>query len=76
MTALLAQGGLSGYPLSQLAQAGSGTVYVVLARLQGRGWVDRQQQDGGAGHPRFTYALTGEGRAAVTRLLGLPAREG
>lgn len=73
MTALLAQDGLSGYPLSRLAQVGSGTVYVALARLEGLGWVDRRRQDGYAEHPRFSYTLTDEGRVAVRALLRLPA---
>ena len=73
LLALLAVDGLSGYPLGRLAQAGSGTVYPVLARLERLGWVDRERHEGFAEHLRFSYTLTREGRAGVTLLLGLPA---
>ena len=69
MLALLAADGLSGYPLGRLAQAG-GKVYPVLARLEVRGWVDREQD---ANSGRAFYTLTPEGRASLTLLLGLPA---
>jgi DNA-binding PadR family transcriptional regulator len=66
---------LSGYPLSRLAQVGSGTVYIVLDRLENRGWVEGEWEDpnplpAGKGRRRF-YRLTPKGRAAVTYLLGL-----
>jgi DNA-binding MarR family transcriptional regulator len=73
MVALLAADGLSGYPLSQLAQAGPGAVCVVLARLERLGWADRERHEGSAEHLRFGYTLTSKGRACVTILLGLPA---
>lgn len=74
MLALLAADGLSGYPLSRLAQAGPGAVYVVLDRLERRGWVtgDWEVREDAGPRRRF-YALTPEGRANVTLLLGLPA---
>lgn len=74
MLALLAADGLSGYPLSRLAQAGPGAVYVVLDRLERRGWVrgDWEIREDTRPRRRF-YALTPEGRASVALLLGLPA---
>lgn len=71
MAALLATDGLSAYPLSRLAQAGSGSVYVTLWRMEDRGWVNRERTERPDALPRFSYALTPEGRAAVTLLLGL-----
>jgi DNA-binding PadR family transcriptional regulator len=71
MLALLAAPGLSGYPLSKLAQVGSGTVYIALARMEALGWVDRLRHEGYAAHVRFAYSLTPGGRAAVTLLLGI-----
>lgn len=70
MLALLAADGLSGWPLCHLAQASAGTVYVVLAKLEDRGWVDREQD---ANSGRAFYALNSEGRKAVRLLLGLEA---
>jgi DNA-binding PadR family transcriptional regulator len=74
MVALLAADGLSGYPLSRLAQVGSGAVYAILARLEALGWAesdfDRRE---GTGLRRRLYVLTPKGRANVTILLGLPA---
>lgn len=66
--------GLSGYPLSRLAQVGSGTVYIALARMESRGWVvgDWGTPDANGNRRRF-YTLTPKGRAAVTLLLGLEA---
>jgi DNA-binding PadR family transcriptional regulator len=66
--------GLSGYPLSRLAQAGSGTVHVALARMEGLGWVDSDWYPS-QGLRRRAYSLTPQGRAAVTLLLGMEARD-
>lgn len=64
--------GLSGYPLARLAQVGYGHVYVVLARMENRGLAEGKRMEGP--YPqRRAYALTPEGRAVVTQLLGLPA---
>lgn len=76
MLALLAADGLSGYPLSRLAQVGAGTVYVVLARMEGLGWVDRREHSSVGAPTRFSYTLTGKGRAGVRLLLGLEAPDG
>jgi DNA-binding PadR family transcriptional regulator len=73
MLALLAVDGLSAYPLSKLAQCGSGSVYAALWRLEDRGWVARARTERYAAPPRFSYTLTPEGRACVAELLGLPA---
>jgi len=70
MLALLAADGLSGWPLCCLAQAGSGTVYNVLDKLEDLGWVGREQD---AESDRAFYTLNSEGRAGVRLLLGLPA---
>lgn len=72
MLALLAAPGLPAYPLSRLATVGSGKVFIVLWRMEDRGWVSRERHEGYATPLRFAYALTPEGRAAVTALLGLP----
>lgn len=66
-------GNLSGYPLSRVAQVSSGTVYVVLARLEAAGWAagewdPEQTPDGGR---RRYYHLTLRGRQQAMRLLGL-----
>ena len=63
--------GLSGFPLSRLAQAGLATVYFVVWRMERLGWVNRERHLGYAQDGRFTYSLTPKGRAAVTTLLGL-----
>lgn len=73
MLALLAASGLSGYPLSRLAQVGSGTVYIALARMEALGWVDRQRHEGYAQDARYAYTLTPQGLAAVTLILGIEA---
>jgi DNA-binding PadR family transcriptional regulator len=73
MLALIAADGLSGYPLSRIAQVSSGSVYVVLAHLEQLGWVDREKTEAYAAPVRFGYTLTSKGRACVTLLLGLPA---
>ena len=69
---------LSGYPLSRLAQTGSGTVYPVLARLEKLGWVEGEWEypnplPDGQGQRRF-YRLTPAGKAGVLRLFGLRRR--
>jgi DNA-binding PadR family transcriptional regulator len=73
MVALLAADGLSGYPLSRLAQVSPGAVYAVLATLENLAWVDQERREAYASPVRFAYALNGKGRASVTLLLGLPA---
>jgi DNA-binding PadR family transcriptional regulator len=70
MLALLAADGLSGYPLSRLAQAALVTVYNVLDKLEDLGWAGREQD---AESGRAFYTLNSEGRAGVRLLLGLPA---
>jgi DNA-binding PadR family transcriptional regulator len=75
MLALLAADGLSGYPLSRLAQVGSGTVYPVLAMLENLGWVDRREHSSIGTPTRFSYTLNSEGRAGVRLLLGLEAND-
>lgn len=71
MLALLAVDGLSAYRLSRLAM--TGPAYPALARMEARGWVDRERHEGYAEHLRFSYTLTPKGRAAVALLLGLEA---
>lgn len=66
---------LSGYPLCQMSQAGPGTVYPLLARLERLEWVSSEWETPnplppGRGRRRF-YALTLEGRRNVARLLGM-----
>jgi PadR family transcriptional regulator, regulatory protein PadR len=66
---------LSGYPISRAAMVGSGTVYIILARLEQLGWVASEWQDPnplppGWGRRRF-YRLTPFGRERVLDLLGL-----
>ena len=60
-----------GYDLMKAARLPSGTLYPMLARLEGEGlvsseWEARQDNDGGR-PPRKYYQLTGEG-ARVARL--------
>lgn len=66
---------LSGYPISRAAMVGAGSVYLILARLEGLGWVASEWQDPnplppGQGRRRF-YQLTPLGRERVLDLLGL-----
>lgn len=63
---------LSGYPLSRAAQVGSGTVYVVLARLERAGLVDAdwETRADNKSRRRF-YRLTSEGRTYALEALGL-----
>ena len=66
---------LSGYPISRAAMVGSGTVYIILAHLEGLGWVSSEWETpnplpDGQGRRRF-YRLTTFGRERVLDLLGL-----
>jgi PadR family transcriptional regulator len=69
--------GLSGYPISRAAMVGSGTVYLILAKLEKQGWVDSDWDPdpppGVPGRRRF-YRLTTEGRRESLQVLGLPDR--
>ena len=66
---------LSGYPISRAAMTGSGTVYIILARLERLGWVSSEWETpnplpDGQGRRRF-YRLTAFGRERAMDLLGL-----
>ncbi len=66
---------LSGYPISRLAQTGTGTVYPTLARLEKLGWAYGEWETPnplppGNGRRRF-YQLTPFGREKVAGLLGM-----
>lgn len=70
--------GLSGYPISRLAQAGSGSVYPTLARLEKLGWVTGEwdaAETANGGRRRF-YKLTVIGRENVAQLLGIEVSDG
>jgi DNA-binding PadR family transcriptional regulator len=63
---------LSGYPLSRVAQARSGTVYAVLDRLEACGWVAGEfRESRGEPKARRFYTLTPEGRKAAMLFLKL-----
>lgn len=64
---------LSGYPLSRAAMVGSGSVYVILARLERRlgGVAGEWGEFTPNGGRRRYYRLTPEGRTRVMELLGL-----
>ena len=64
---------LSGYPLSRAAQVNSGTVYIVLSRLEEADapWVVGEWGPGEEGHRRRFYRLTPYGRIRALRMLGL-----
>ena len=71
---------LSGYPISRAAMVGSGTVYIILAHLEGLGWAVSEWETPnplpeGQGRRRF-YRLTPFGRERVLELLGLEASDG
>lgn len=69
--------GLSGYPISRLAQTGSGSVYPTLARLEKLGWATSERdtvETPNGGRRRF-YKLTVTGRENVARLLGIQLEE-
>jgi PadR family transcriptional regulator PadR len=66
---------LSGYPISRAAMVGAGSVYIVLAHLEGLGWVSSEWETPnplppGNGRRRF-YRLTPFGRERMLDLLGL-----
>ena len=72
---LTGAGRLSGYPICRAAMTGPGTVYLVLERMEKRGWVAGEWETpdplpGDRPRRRF-YRLTPEGRSAVMELLGL-----
>lgn len=53
-----------GYGLSKLTGLASGTLYPILMRLQGRGYVESKWDEGIPGRPpRHCYRLTGTGAA-------------
>lgn len=67
--------GLSGYPIGRAAMVGSGSVYLILARLERLGWVSSEWETpnplpDGHGRRRF-YRLTDEGRRHALEVLGL-----
>lgn len=66
-------GNLSGYPISRAAQAGSGAVYLLLAKLERAGWVASEWGPvfNDEGMRRRFYRLTPYGRVQAFRLLGL-----
>ena len=59
-----------GYDLSRSTGLKSGTLYPILIRLADRGWLEACWTDPAPGGrpPRHLYRLTGEGRAAASRL--------
>ncbi len=66
---------LSGYPISRAAMVGSGTVYIVLGRLERLGWVVSEWETPnplpeGKARRRF-YRLTPDGRRQVLAVLRL-----
>lgn len=83
LDALAAAGEMWRYGLELAAETGlkSGTLYPILARLHGRGWLeDRWMEPERPGRPaRHVYRLTGEGRtacrAAAMQVGAPPARE-
>jgi DNA-binding MarR family transcriptional regulator len=56
--------------IARLAQCGFSSAVLATARMEGRGWLERQHF--GEFH-RVAWHLTPEGRACVTLLLGLEA---
>lgn len=59
-----ARGGWShGYELTRLARVKSGTLYPLLIRLEGQGYLEAewQQAPGGGRPPRHAYRLTASG---------------
>lgn len=71
---------LSGYPISRAAMVGSGSVYLILARLERLGWVTSEWETPDplppdCGRRRF-YRLTPDGRKQVLEVLGLSEDEG
>jgi DNA-binding PadR family transcriptional regulator len=80
---LLRDSGRGLYGLELVKESGGklkrGTVYVILSRLQDKGFVDAHtpRVRGHAGLPRPRYTLTGAGERALTAaaLLGLGRRE-
>lgn len=66
---------LSGYPLSKVAQVGSGAVYISLARLERQGWVTSDWETRSDELPRRRlYRLTGTGRKQAMAALKLEER--
>jgi len=64
-----------GYDLSRRTGLKSGTLYPILVRLAGRGWLEARWTGPGAPGrpPRHAYRLTAEGvRAAVEGLAAAP----
>jgi DNA-binding PadR family transcriptional regulator len=82
----LAEQPLHGYEihqrLSQAAELGlvwqlkQSRLYALLARLEGRGYVDHTMEPQDARPPRKVYALTPEGKAALETWLHTPVEHG
>lgn len=49
--------------------ASEGTLYPLLSRLRRQGWVDSSWRESTSGPPRRYYALTDEGRRALSTFL-------
>jgi DNA-binding PadR family transcriptional regulator len=67
-----------GYDLSKETGLKSGTLYPILMRLEGQGWLETRWEEAGASGrpPRHLYRLTGAGAAAALPLLSTaPERE-
>jgi PadR family transcriptional regulator PadR len=77
LRALLAAPGTwrHGYDLSGETGLKSGTLYPMLIRLQGNGWLEaRWDDEAPPGRPRrHLYRLTGAGAQAATAILGATA---
>ena len=48
-----------------------GTLYPLLTRLRGAGWIESSWQESPAGPPRRHYEITGDGRAALKAFTGI-----
>jgi DNA-binding PadR family transcriptional regulator len=73
---LTGAGKLGGFTITRAAMVNSGTVHVVLAKLERAGWVTSEWDQHGvpATSPRRRfYELTAYGRARALALLGLEA---
>lgn len=67
-----------GYDLSRSTELRSGTLYPILVRLADRRWLEARWTEPAPGGrpPRHLYRLTGEGRAAASKLTAADARRG
>ena len=59
-----------GYALARETGLQSGTLYPILMRLEGRGWLETQWETPPGGRPpRHMYRLTSDGRAGAVAAL-------